>query len=318
MTRPLARYYLPDSVSFRGGGAVPSLIILALIGLAAQLVDGSLGMAYGVTSTTLLVAWGASPALASGSVHLAEVGTSLISGASHWRFGNIDRKVVLRLGVPGAAGAFLGATLLSNISTAVGRPVMSSILLVLGAVLLIRFAFRGLTTPKSNFGRRGRFLAPLGLIAGFIDATGGGGWGPIATPTMLISGRTELRKVIGSVSASEFLVSVAASVGFLVNLGGDGVDWTIAAALLAGGAVAAPVAALLVARVRPRILGTVVGGLILITNVRTLLIHFEVPAPVPLLVYGVLAVLWAWAVFAAVVGSKREAESAQPPAPANA
>ena len=275
-------------------------------------------MAYGVTSTTLLVAWGASPALASGSVHLAEVGTSLISGASHWRFGNIDRKVVLRLGVPGAAGAFLGATLLSNISTAVGRPVMSSILLVLGAVLLIRFAFRGLTTPKSNFGRRGRFLAPLGLIAGFIDATGGGGWGPIATPTMLISGRTELRKVIGSVSASEFLVSVAASVGFLVNLGGDGVDWTIAAALLAGGAVAAPVAALLVARVRPRILGTVVGGLILITNVRTLLIHFEVPAPVPLLVYGVLAVLWAWAVFAAVVGSKREAESAQPPAPANA
>ncbi|REK09551.1 MAG: sulfite exporter TauE/SafE family protein [Actinobacteria bacterium] len=297
---------------------MPSLIILALIGLAAQLVDGSLGMAYGVTSTTLLVAWGASPALASGSVHLAEVGTSLISGASHWRFGNIDRKVVLRLGVPGAAGAFLGATLLSNISTAVGRPVMSSILLVLGAVLLIRFAFRGLTTPKSNFGRRGRFLAPLGLIAGFIDATGGGGWGPIATPTMLISGRTELRKVIGSVSASEFLVSVAASVGFLVNLGGDGVDWTIAAALLAGGAVAAPVAALLVARVRPRILGTVVGGLILITNVRTLLIHFEVPAPVPLLVYGVLAVLWAWAVFAAVVGSKREAESAQPPAPANA
>ncbi|MDH3464121.1 MAG: sulfite exporter TauE/SafE family protein, partial [Acidimicrobiia bacterium] len=225
---------------------MPSLIILALIGLAAQLVDGSLGMAYGVTSSTLLVAWGISPAMASGSVHLAEVGTTFLSGFSHWRFGNVDWKVVVRLGVPGALGAFFGASVLSNISTEMARPVMSSILLVLGAVLLVRFAMRGVSEPRSSLGRRGRFLAPLGLVAGFVDATGGGGWGPIATPTMLISGTTAVNKVIGSVSASEFVVSVAASVGFLLSLGTSGVSWTVAGALLAGGAVAAPFAAWLV------------------------------------------------------------------------
>lgn len=288
---------------------MPSLIVLALIGLAAQLVDGSLGMAYGVTSSTLLVAWGISPAMASGSVHLAEVGTTLISGLSHWRFGNIDWKVVLRLGVPGAVGAFIGATVLSNISTELGRPVMSTILLVLGALLLVRFAFRGVGSPKSNIGRRARFLGPLGLIAGFVDATGGGGWGPVATPTMLISGRTEMRKVIGSVSASEFLVSIAASTGFLLNLGSEGVNWTIAGALLAGGAVAAPFAAWLVSRVTPRILGTVVGGLILITNIRTLLLHFEVGGSVRAMAYAAVFAAWVAAIAMATVGARRDRRS---------
>lgn len=288
---------------------MPSLVVLALIGLAAQLVDGSLGMAYGVTSSTLLVAWGISPAMASGSVHLAEVGTTLISGLSHWRFGNIDWKVVLRLGVPGAAGAFIGATVLSNISTELGRPVMSAILLVLGVMLLVRFALRGVGSPKSNIGRRARFLAPLGLVAGFVDATGGGGWGPVATPTMLISGRTEMRKVIGSVSASEFLVSMAASTGFLVSLGNEGVNWTIAGALLAGGAVAAPFAAWLVSKVTPRILGTVVGGLILLTNVRTLSIHFGVQTAPAAGLYAAVCLVWVTAIVMATRGASRDRRS---------
>lgn len=289
---------------------MPSLIVLALIGLAAQMVDGSLGMAYGVTSSTLLVAWGISPVMASGSVHLAEVGTTLISGFSHWRFKNIDWKVVLRLGVPGAIGSFVGATVLSNLSTELARPLMSLILLVLGLLLLVRFSLRRASVPRSNFGRRGRFLAPLGLVAGFIDATGGGGWGPVATPTMLVSGRTELRKVVGSVSASEFLVSLSASLGFLASLGSQGVSWSIAGALLAGGAVAAPFAAWMVSRVAPRILGTAVGGLILITNARTVLLHFEVGDGARLVIYGALALLWGAALATAVLGHRRENSAA--------
>lgn len=285
---------------------MPSLIVLALIGLAAQLVDGSLGMAYGVTSSTLLMAWGVTPAMASGSVHLAEVGTTLISGLSHWRFGNIDWGVVLRLGVPGAVGAYLGATALSNLSTAVARPIMTTVLLVLGSVLMVRFAFRGTGAPRDAGRLRTRFLAPLGLTAGFIDATGGGGWGPVATPTMLISGRTQVNKVIGSVSASEFLVSIAASLGFLINLGSEGVNWSIAGALLAGGAIAAPFAAWLVSRVPARVLGATVGGLIVITNLRTILNQFEVVGAARWIIYATVGLCWAMAVGLSIRGVTSE------------
>lgn len=285
---------------------VPSLIVLALIGLAAQLVDGSLGMAYGVTSSTLLVAWGISPAMSSASVHLAEVGTTLLSGASHWKFGNIDWRVVVRLGVPGAVGAYAGATVLSNISTELARPVMAFVLLALGVVLLVRFAVRGVGAPRSAGSLRTRFLAPLGLVAGFVDATGGGGWGPVATPTLLISGKTEVRKVIGSVSASEFLVSVAASLGFLFSLGSEGVNWAIAGALLVGGAIAAPFAAWVVSHVTPRILGTVVGGLIVITNLRTILNTIEVSDSTRLMSYVVVVICWAGAITLAVRGVRRD------------
>lgn len=285
---------------------MPSLIVLALIGLAAQLVDGSLGMAYGVTSSTLLVAWGVSPAMSSASVHLAEVGTTLLSGASHWKFGNIDWKMVLRLGVPGAIGAYAGATVLSNISTEVARPVMAGVLLVLGAVVLVRFAMRGVKAPASPGGFRSRFLAPLGLVAGFVDATGGGGWGPVATPTLLIAGKTEVKKVIGSVSASEFLVALAASLGFLLNLGSEGVNWAIAGALLVGGAIAAPFAAWIVSHVNARVLGTVVGGLIIITNLRTILNTIEVSDATRLASYAVVVICWAAAITLAVRGVRRD------------
>ncbi|WP_327092181.1 sulfite exporter TauE/SafE family protein [Nonomuraea sp. NBC_01738] len=271
-----------------------ALILLGLVGLAAQLVDGSLGMAYGVTSTTLLLAVGTNAAAASATVHLAEIGTTLASGLSHWRFGNVDWKVVAKIGIPGAAGAFAGATFLSSLSTEVAAPIMSIILLSLGAYILIRFTAFGL--PRGNLGKplRKRFLAPLGLVAGFVDATGGGGWGPVGTPAILASGRIPPRKVIGSIDASEFLVAIAASAGFLVGIGSENIDFAWVGVLLLGGVIAAPIAAWLVRHIPPRILGSAVGGVIILTNVRTLLRSDWIGASggVQAAAYLAIAVLW--------------------------
>lgn len=285
-----------------------TLILLALAGLGAQLVDGSLGMAYGVTSTTLLLAMGTNPAAASATVHLAEIGTTLMSGASHWRFGNVDWKVVVRIGVPGAIGSFLGATVLSSLSTELAEPVMSLILLGLGLYVMSRFTFRGL--PKGQLGKplRKRFLSPLGLAAGFLDATGGGGWGPVGTPALLASGRMEPRKVIGSIDTSEFLVAVAASLGFLFSLGSQGLNWGWVLAFLLGGLVAAPIAAWLVRLVPPRVLGSAVGGVIIVTNVRTLLKSDWIAASgsVSAVVYVLLYAVWAAALTYSIRAYRKE------------
>ncbi|WP_107115098.1 sulfite exporter TauE/SafE family protein, partial [Streptomyces kanasensis] len=285
-----------------------TLVLLALAGLGAQLVDGALGMAYGVTSTSLLLAFGTHPAGASATVHLAEIGTTLASGAAHWRFGNVDWKVVARIGVPGAVGAFAGATFLSGLSTALAAPLTALILLGLGLYVLGRFTLLGL--PTGNVGKplRRRFLAPLGVAAGFLDATGGGGWGPVGTPALLAGGRLEPRKVIGSVDTSEFLVAVAASLGFLVGLGSQGIDPTWAAALLAGGLVAAPLAAWLVRHLPARVLGAAVGGLIVLTNVRTLLRSDGVSAggATQGAVYALVCAVWAAAVAHAVRAHRRQ------------
>ncbi|MBF0817514.1 sulfite exporter TauE/SafE family protein [Microbacterium paludicola] len=274
-----------------------TLLLIALVGLAAQLVDGSLGMAYGVTSTTLLLAIGANPAAASATVHLAEIGTTLASGASHWRFGNVDWRVVAKLGIPGAIGAFAGATFLSWLSTEIAGPLMSLILLGLGLYVLLRFTVRGMPARTDKPLRR-RFLVPLGLVGGFMDATGGGGWGPVGTPAILASGRMEPRKVIGTIDTSEFFVAVAASLGFLVGLAGEGIVWSWAIGLLVGGLIAAPIAAWLVRLVPPRILGSLVGGVIILTNARTLLRSdwIAAEAPVTWIVYGIIVAGWIAAV----------------------
>lgn len=270
------------------------LVLLALVGLAAQLVDGSLGMGYGMTSSSLLLLAGLSPALASASVHLAEIGTTLASGASHWRLGNTDPRLVARLGLPGAVGAFSGATVLSHLSTQAATPVTSALLILLGAYVLVRFA---LSPPQGSSRRRSphgkRFLAPLGLVGGFVDASGGGGWGPVVTTTLLTHGRTAPRTVVGSVGASEFLVTVAASAGFLTGLGTAGIHLGIVLALLTGGLVAAPIAAWLVSRLHASVLGTAVGGLILATNLHVLLSWAEASARTGALSYGVLVSVWA-------------------------
>ncbi|WP_081861456.1 sulfite exporter TauE/SafE family protein [Cellulomonas sp. HZM] len=274
------------------------LLLLALVGLAAQLVDGSLGMAYGVTSTTLLLAIGTNPAAASATVHLAEIGTTLASGVSHWRFGNVDWRVVRRVGVPGAVGSFLGATVLARLSLDVAKPVMSGILLGLGIYILVRFTLKGLRKDRLGQPLRRRFLAPLGLVAGFLDATGGGGWGPVGTPALLSSGRMEPRKVIGSIDTSEFLVSIAASAGFLIALGTAGIDVRWVLALLVGGIIAAPVAAWLVRLLPPRVLGSAVGGIIVLTNVRTIVGDdaLDLPSAARAALLWTVVVVWAAAV----------------------
>jgi len=272
------------------------LLIFAVVGLAAQLVDGALGMAYGVTSTTLLLSSGVAPAVASASVHLAECGTSLVSGLSHWRFGNVDWAVVSRIAVPGAVGGFLGATVLSNLSTEAAVPWMAFLLLLLGVYIVTRFIFS--QPPVIKIGQRPGtpVLVPLGLFAGFVDATGGGGWGPVATPTLIAGGKLDPRKVIGSVSASEFAVTIATSLGFLFGLGTAGLDWRVVVGLLGGGVLAAPFAAWIVHKVSLPMLGALVGGIILITNSRTLMRANDAETPI---VYVALGLIWGALIMAA-------------------
>lgn len=285
---------------------VQSLLILLFFGFFAQLVDGALGMAYGATSTTLVLAAGFAPATASASVHLAELGTTLASGASHWRFGNVDWRTVRRIGVPGAIGAFFGAIVLSSVPGELAKPWMAAILLVLGVYILARFTLRGVSRREGRRYVRGRYLVPLGLGAGFIDATGGGGWGPVSTPTLLASGRMEPRKVVGSVDTSEFLVALAASAGFLAALGTQGFEERVVVALLVGGVVAAPIAAWLVRKVTPRLLGVAVGGLILLTNTRTMAEAFSAGADVRAPIYIGIAALWSAALVFVVRHHRRE------------
>jgi uncharacterized protein len=269
-----------------------SLIVLAVVGFLAQLVDGSLGMAYGVTSTTLLLAVGITPALASASVHIAEMGTTLMSGVAHWRFGNVDWSKILWMAIPGGVGAFLGAVILSSISTEAAKPYIAVFLFGLGVYILARFSFRRKEKPVRVRPIPGKFLGPLGLVAGFLDAAGGGGWGPISTPTLLSSGRMEPRKIIGTVDTSEFVVASCASVGFLLALSVSEIPFDVVGALLVGGLVAAPGAAWLVRLLPMRILGTAVGGVILITNMRTFLGAIGISGGTATLVYVLIVVVW--------------------------
>jgi uncharacterized membrane protein YfcA len=292
------------------------LIVLAVVGLAAQLVDGSLGMGYGVTSSTLLVLAGLTPAAASASVHFSELGTNLASGVSHWRLKNVDWRVVARIAGPGAIGAFLGATALSNLSTEAAAPVMAVILGLLGIYIIVRTIIGIRPRLKSQLSMK--FLAPLGVFAGFIDATGGGGWGPVATPALLADGRMEPRKVIGSIDTSEFAVSAAASIGFLIGLGASGINWGFALALLIGGLLAAPLAAYLIKVAPTHLLGVAVGGMILLTNARTLLKAGDAPDPARFAVYGAIVVTTLVGLYVAAQRSRRRvAAERQQPAPAN-
>ncbi|MFZ9987057.1 MAG: sulfite exporter TauE/SafE family protein [Candidatus Nanopelagicales bacterium] len=246
------------------------LILIALAGFGASFVDGALGMGFGVTSTTLLIAVGLSPALASASVHLAKLGTSAASGMAHHRFGNVDWAGVRRIGLPGAAGAFVGATVLSHLSTTAALPFTGTLLFLLGIYIVIRFVIG--RAPRRASGTPGRrLMVPLGLVGGFVDATGGGGWGPVTTPTLLADGRLSPARVIGTVNTAEFIVALAASLGFLIGLGTAGIDIGIVLALLAGGIIAAPLAAWVVRFLNPRILGVVVGCVILLLNARLIL-----------------------------------------------
>ena len=289
-----------------------NLVLLAVVGLFAQLVDGSLGMAYGVTSTTLLLAVGLTPAIASASVHIAEVGTTLASGVSHWRFGNVDWGKIFWMAAPGAVGAFVGAMFLTSIPAELAAPFVAVFLFALGAYVLARFAFHRGGRVASGKPISRKFLSPLGLFAGFMDAVGGGGWGPISTPTLLSSGRMEPRKVVGTVDTSEFVVAIAASAGFLLGLSLDEIPLGVVGALLAGGLVAAPIAAWIVRHLNARVLGTAVGGFILVTNANTFLSAIGVEGALSVAVYVTIVAVWTLALYYAISAARRESqESAQ-------
>ncbi len=224
------------------------------IGLCAQLIDGALGMAYGLVSSSILLAMGMPPAAVSASVHTAEVFTTGVSGAAHGAMGNVDRKLMLRLAVPGVVGGVIGACALGRIDGDAIKPWIYGYLLVLALLILLRAS--GRRVPRGEVKRVGM----LGFFAGLLDAIGGGGWGPMATSTLLARGG-EARTSIGTVSASEFVVTLAISVTFLLSIGLQ--HWKITLGLLIGGVIAAPVAALMVRHVRERLVLFAVGGLVL-------------------------------------------------------
>ncbi|MGN7726655.1 sulfite exporter TauE/SafE family protein [Luteimonas sp. 22616] len=229
-------------------------MLFILIGLFAQLVDGALGMAYGLVSSSILLALGLPPAAVSASVHTAEVFTTGVSGASHGLLGNIDRRLMLRLAVPGVIGGVIGAYVLTQLPGEAIRPFVYAYLLVLALLILLRAVGRRI--PRNEVKRVG----VLGFFAGLLDAIGGGGWGPIATSTLLAKGG-EVRTSIGTVSASEFVVTLAISITFLLTVGVS--HWRIVLALLLGGVVAAPLAAMLVKHLPERAVLGAVGALVL-------------------------------------------------------
>lgn len=277
-----------------------NLIVLGVVGLIAQLVDGSLGMGFGVTSSTLLIAAGIAPATASASIHLAEVGTTLISGFSHHKLGNVDWRTVGILALPGGVGAFFGAHFLVSLPAEVAKPWVAGLLFCLGVYVIWRFLVLGGRRPQFKGKVSAGFLVPMGLLGGSLDAVGGGGWGPVGTTSLLSSGRLSPRRVVGSVSASEFVVAVGGSLGFLLALGSAGINYGFVAALLAGGIFAAPLAAWLVKHLPARVLGVAAGGLILLTNSQTVLESLGASGSTVALVASVIAFVWValivWAV----------------------
>ena len=277
-----------------------NLLVLGFVGLVAQLIDGSLGMAYGVTSSTLLLAAGIAPAAASAAVHFSEIGTTLVSGISHHRLGNVDWRTVSIIAVPGGIGAFAGATFLSSLDGDTAKPWVAALLLGLGVYVVWRFLVLGGRRPHFRGRLSAFFLAPLGVVAGLMDAIGGGGWGPVGTTSLLSSGRLEPRKVVGSIDTAEFVVAIGGSLGFLLALGSQGINFAYAGALLAGGVVAAPVAAWLVRHMAARVLGVAAGGLIILTNSKTILESLGASGSTVALAASVIAIAWVsmivWAV----------------------
>ncbi|CJG15575.1 Sulfite exporter TauE/SafE [Streptococcus pneumoniae] len=244
--------------------------------------------------------------MASASVHLAEVVTTAASGVSHIKFGNVDKSMVLKLIIPGSIGAFIGACFLSNLPGDAVKPYVSTFLLLLGVYVLFRFLF----TFKTNEEKNTKPLStkqsiPLGLIAGFADATGGGGWGPIATPVLLAKKGTTARKVVGTVDTSEFAIAVSATLGFLISLGWEQVNWFWVGALMIGGIIAAPIAAWFVRIIPAHLLGSLVGGFIILTNARTLLNTWVSSSSTQIAVYAFILIVWAAAIIYSLLQGRK-------------
>lgn len=238
------------------------LVIFALVGFAAQIVDGALGMAFGVISTSVLLAMGVPPAIASAGVHAAEVVTTGLSGLSHVWHRNVDKKLFIRLALWGAAGGVVGAYILTELPVAVIRPLVTVYLCVMGLLIIYR-ALRN-KPPKKEIGG----IGPLGLAGGFLDAIGGGGWGPLVSSTLIAKGSSP-RHTIGSVNLAEFFVTLSISITFFMTIAPG--YFLTAAALIAGGALAAPLAGYMGKKLPARILMILVSIVVLSLGVWNIL-----------------------------------------------
>jgi uncharacterized protein len=236
--------------------------IFLLIGIIAQLVDGTLGMGYGATSTTFLLAMGVPPAISSTGVHVAEMFTTGASAISQHKFGNINKKLLYSLLVPGVLGSLVGAYLLSNvIDGEVIKPYISAYMMVLAVIIIRKALLKNIKKQKT------KRLGILAVFGGFMDAVGGGGWGPIVTSTLIGHGRNP-RYTIGSVNAAEFAVAFASGITFLFFGGIHG--WKVISGLILGGVIASPLGAYLVNKVPRKPLQIAVGVLIILISLRTL------------------------------------------------
>lgn len=247
----------------------PSLFFYIVVGLCAQLVDGALGMAYGATSSSLLLGLGVSPAVSSASVHVAEVFTTGASGFAHFKLGNVNKKLFLCLLIPGMIGAIAGAWLLSDkIDGDFIKPFISTYLMILGIIVIRKGLFSKIKKTKT------KRIGPLAFVGGFMDAIGGGGWGPIVTSTLLSKGRS-VPYTIGSVNAAEFFISLSSAATFILFTGISG--WQVIIGLVIGGVIASPFAAVLVRKIKRKPLMIMVGVLIIILSLRSIipvLLHF--------------------------------------------
>jgi uncharacterized membrane protein YfcA len=275
------------------------LLLFALAGFAASLVDGALGMGFGPTSSSILLGAGLTPAAVSASVNLAKVATGVVAGISHWRFRNINKRLVLNLAIPGCVGAIVGVTLLSNINGATIRPLLAVLLSVIGLRILVRFARASGTKESENpesendpnsmppFNERGVKVAALlgGITNGMIGA-----WGPVVTPFLLHRG-VRPRYAIGSVNTAEIAVASASAFSLLASMGRGGFNVAVVVAMLIGGVVAAPVAAWLIRYVPARPMGIAVASLLLLTNARELAAWG-----------GLGSGPWVWAIYVGVIG----------------
>jgi len=239
------------------------VILFVAVGFAAQLVDGAIGMAYGVTASAVLLSFGITPAVTSASVHTAEVFTTGASGLSHWRFGNIRWSYFMDLALPGMLGGILGAYLLTQIPAAVIRPIVNAYLLALGITILVK-ALR--SSRQSREPSRGGTRV-LGLFGGLLDAMGGGGWGPIVASTLINRGATP-RFAIGTANLAEFFVTATITGTFVLTIGIE--LWPIILGLIIGGVIAAPFAAYLAKRLPDRPMMVLVGVVVTLLSLRGL------------------------------------------------
>ena len=244
-----------------------------IAGFAASLVDGALGMGFGPTSSSILLGTGLSPAGISTTVNLAKVATGLTAAVAHWRFENIDRRIVRRLVLPGSLGALVGVTVLANVDADTLKPILAVLLLAMAARILLRFSRPMATrTAAEDDGGAGRYDARgTAAVAAAGGVTNGliGAWGPVVTPFLLQRGLAP-RYAIGSVNTAEVAVAVVASGSLLASVGGGGIDIAVVVAMLAGGVLAAPVAAWAIGVLPARALGVAVGGLLFVLNTREL------------------------------------------------